>query len=373
MADIKICVFSGGSLYRLPIYNRMADALNCDFYLDREDPDKGIVTYNTNGLTNYRKTLIPHRLVGGFYWLKGVLSLFNEPYDLYIVGGPFCLSYWFLIFFSKFSKKKIASWSHGIYGREKGIRLLIKTLYYKLCDINFVYNDRAVQLMKTEGIDTLKIVSVGNALDSDNDLLIREKLVENRFYNELFNNSHPVLIFVGRVTNEKRLDMIIESMKMLKDKDIYVNLFVVGKDIDGVNLMDAATAKGVSENVYLYGPCYDNEKLGNFFYNADLCVSPGNVGLTAISAMTFGCPVISHNNFNYQGPEFEAIKPGITGDFFSQGDINELTKVIEKWLFEIINVDRDSVRKNTYKEVDSRWNIYSEVEKFQKAISNLFN
>lgn len=52
-----------------------------------------------------------------------------------------------------------------------------------------------------------------------------------------------------------------------------------------------------------------------FIYNADLCVSPGNVGLTAMHSLVFGCPVITHNCFEWQMPEFEAIQPGITGDF----------------------------------------------------------
>lgn len=43
-------------------------------------------------------------------------------------------------------------------------------------------------------------------------------------------------------------------------------------------------------------------------------------------SMMFGCPVITHNNFNWQMPEYEAIKPGITGDFFKMDDVSDLVK-----------------------------------------------
>ncbi|NOU59228.1 glycosyltransferase [Marinifilum caeruleilacunae] len=373
MAKKKICIFGGGSMYRLPIYNVMAKELDCDFYICEDDPSKGIKTYDYSQLINYRDSLLPRSIVGNFYWLKNAVSLINKPYDLYIVGGPFCLSYWVLILLTKFSRKNVASWSHGIYGREKKLRKLIKTWYYKLCDINFVYNERAIKLMTECGVQKKKIISVGNSLDTDEDLRVRKSLIKSDIFREYFNNDFPTLIFVGRVTKEKRLDMIIDSMKILNAKGVYLNFVVVGKDIDGVNLNDLVKLNGLEKYVYLYGPCYDNTILGNLFYNADVCVSPGNVGLTAISAMTFGCPVITHGDFSYQGPEFEAINPNFTGDFFRQGDVEDLANVIQKWLDNTNSKKREEIRINTFSEVDNRWNIYSEVQAFKQSLTSFYN
>ena len=44
-------------------------------------------------------------------------------------------------------------------------------------------------------------------------------------------------------------------------------------------------------------------------------VSPGNVGLTAIHSLSYGTPVLTHNNFNNQMPEVESIQPGFNGYF----------------------------------------------------------
>ncbi|MEZ4897633.1 MAG: hypothetical protein R2806_12390 [Saprospiraceae bacterium] len=69
-----------------------------------------------------------------------------------------------------------------------------------------------------------------------------------------------------------------------------------------------------------------NTKLSTFFYNSAVCVSPGNIGLTGVHSMSFGCPVISHNNFVEQMPEFEIIREGETGYFFQQNNILDLGK-----------------------------------------------
>ena len=162
-------------------------------------------------------------------------------------------------------------------------------------------------------------------------------------------------------------------MNILRNEGINLNFVVVGKDVDGVNLERKASEIGLDSQLFMYGPCYDDEVLGNFFYNSDVCVSPGNVGLTAINAMSFGCPVISHNNYNYQGPEYSAICPDKTGDFFEQGNLESLSAVIKKWTsYEYIS-RRDEFEKNCFKEVDKNWTIYSETKAFKRGISRIID
>jgi glycosyltransferase involved in cell wall biosynthesis len=365
----RICIFGGGSLYRLPIYNLMSSKLGCDFYICEEDPSKGIKTYDYSKLKNFKGSLNSHKIVGNFYWLKDAVGLFWKNYDIYVVGGPFCISYWILLIFSFFSKKKVLSWSHGLYGRETGLRKLIKILYFKLCEHNFVYNERSLNLMVAAGVKQDKITVVGNSLDTDHDLKVRKSLSPDDIYLKHFKNDYPVLIFVGRVTQEKRLDLAIDAISIMAKRNFYVNFIVVGKDIDGVNLLDIADKRNVKDNVWLYGPCYDDAILGNLFYNADLCVSPGNVGLTAISSMTFGCPVISHDNYSYQGPEFESINSGLTGSFFKQLNAYDLADKIQMWLQSMTEQRRNETRKLCFAEIDSKWNIYSEVDAFKQTFS----
>lgn len=365
---MRTCVIAGSSLYRLPIYNQMAKDINCDFYVSADNPQMGIVTYDCKDLLNFKGQLSQEkRILGNFTWIRGMVSLFFKPYDIFIIGGPYGLPGWIMLVLSKFSKKKVASWSHGMYGKETGLRKYIKIVFYKLCDLNFVYNERALQLMKECGIKPDKNVCVYNSLDTDKDLVIRDKLSIQNYYKNLFKNNLPIIIFVGRITSVKRLDLVIKSMKLLSDRNKPVNFLLVGKDVENMNLHELVKECDLEKNVHFFGPCYDDEILGNFFYNADVCVSPGNVGLTAMSAMSFGCPVISHNDFAEQMPEFEAIKPGKTGDFFAKDNIEDLSNKIEIWVSKTL-AQREEIRKNCFEEIDSRWNIYSESNAFKKAL-----
>lgn len=367
----KICIFGGSSLYRLPIYNQMSKEIGCDFYVVEDDPSIGIKAYDKCLLTNFKGSLQQKKIVGDFFWLKGAAKLFWKDYDVFVLGGPFCLSYWFFIILSWFSNKKVATWSHGMYGRETGVRKLIKVLYYKCCCMNFVYNDRAQSLMYECGISKTSICTVYNSMDTDHDVSLRDGLQKTDVYTEYFKNNYPVVIFVGRVIKDKQLDIMIKAMPILHESGCDVNFFVVGQDVDGVNLNDIAKEYGVSDQVYLLGPCYDEQRLSNFYYNADLCVSPGPVGLTAISSMSFGCPVISHDDFSHQGPEFESIVRGKTGDFFKHNDVEDLAKVIINWFNTHSTTDKGLIKKNTLAEIDAKWNIYSETQRFKEAFEKL--
>jgi glycosyltransferase involved in cell wall biosynthesis len=85
-------------------------------------------------------------------------------------------------------------------------------------------------------------------------------------------------------------------------------------------------------------------------------------------AMTFGCPVISHDNFPMQMPEFEAIEKGETGDFFEENNINSLADTIQRWQTNC--GDREKIRKACYKVIDEKYNPHEQVKTIKKAINN---
>ena len=102
----------------------------------------------------------------------------------------------------------------------------------------------------------------------------------------------------------------------------------------------------ITNQVWFYGQCYDNNELSVLLFNVSLCVSPGNVGLTALHAMSYGTPVISNDDFESQMPEYETIIPNKTGLLYKKGDFQDLCNKIEEWLS--LNIERDVVRQNCY-------------------------
>ena len=125
-----------------------------------------------------------------------------------------------------------------------------------------------------------------------------------------------------------------------------------GTELDA--LKSLAEELNLSKNVWFYGACYNENLLGEMIYNADLCVAPGNIGLTAMHSLVFGTPAITHNDFTHQMPEYEAIHDGVTGTFFECGSIISLAEGIARW-FDEHRDDRKTVRQACMREIDDNW------------------
>lgn len=357
----KTCfILNFGPHYRLPIYKKIAEAYAPDFYIGDRGGDI-LKTFNYEELSGYKRTVKRHNIFYGFYWLGGSVNPIFKNFDRYVMTGePMCLSNWVILLLAKLFGKETISWTHGWYGREHGIKKWIKRIYFRLHTKCMCYNEYGARLLIEQGIKPENVCVIYNSLDSDKQRQIRNRLTPTEIYRSHFNNDKPVIIYCGRIQRSKKLNLLIEAVARLKSEGIDVNAVLVGKDIEGTDMATIAERLGVQDRVWFYGPCYEEERLGELFYNATMCVSPGNVGLTAIHSLTYGCPVITHDDFPNQGPEFETIRPGITGDFFKEDSVESLTEKIKNWL-NMTLAERERVRQQAFQEVDGKWNIQNQI------------
>ena len=174
-------------------------------------------------------------------------------------------------------------------------------------------------------------------------------------------------MFIGRLTPVKQLDMIIDAANILREKGQKYNIVYVGDGPEREKVESKAKELNLTKQVWLYGACYDEKQNAELIYNADLCVAPGNIGLTAMHSLVFGTPALTHNDFKWQMPEFEAIKEGITGCFFERNNVESLAESISKW-FEDNKDRRLDVRLACYKEIDENWTPEYELNVLKKVI-----
>ena len=208
---------------------------------------------------------------------------------------------------------------------------------------------------------------IHNSLAYEKQVEIRQRLQPDDVYKMHFNNDYPNLVFVGRLTKVKHLDLALETLKVLSNGGNFYNLTMIGTGEEQEELRNLAKELAVDDSVWFYGPCYDEEQLGHLIYNADLCVSPGNVGLTAMHSMVFGTPVLTHNDFARQMPEFESIKEGETGGFFIRDNVNSLADRIVAW-FSAEDYNRDRIRQNCFTEIDQNWTPQFQIEVLKKQL-----
>ena len=353
---MKVCMFFNDlALYRRAIYTMLDKEYDCEWYI--EDVDTKVKEFDASELRIVHR--IPVKSFGPFYIVKGLLSLLKKDIDVYFVLGAtrnlslFIMCLWKRLFYPQ---KRIYFWTHGLYGKESKFELLFwKLPLFRLANGIFTYGDYSKNLLIEKGFPPQKIFVIHNSLAYDEQLRIRTSLIPSSLYHEHFGNNHPILVMIGRLNMRKHLDMLIEAVSILKKKGNLFNVVMIGDGEDKEKLIAISEKLGVRDQVWFYGACYDEYMNAELIYNSDLCVVPGDIGLTAIHSMMFGTPVVSHNYSPNQGPEFEAIKPGITGDFFEHGNIDSLAGVISNWFYKH-STDRDQVRFNCYNEIDTNWN-----------------
>lgn len=175
-------------------------------------------------------------------------------------------------------------------------------------------------------------------------------------------------MFIGRLTPVKKLDIVVRAIELLKRRNLYFNLTFIGDGSERQRIVDLAKSLGVENQVWMYGETFDEAEISKLLNHADLCVSPGNVGLTAMHALAYGVPVATHNDFKNQMPEFEAITPGKTGFFFKENSVDDLADSIADWFAEKQN--RESVRNACISEIESRYNPKTQLEILKDVINN---
>ena len=368
---MKLClIYNYAQHYRANIFTLIDKTFTCDWVFGDSMGDVKKMDYSfLHGQVTETHT---KHLFGGWYWQPGVVSqLFKEYSHYLLLGETRALSTWAFCILARLLKprKKVYFWTHGWYGKESKLESFVKKLEFKLPNGGiFTYGNYARNLMIKEGFKPEKLFAIHNSLAYDQQLAVRKGLKITTVYSDHFGNENPNLFFVGRLTPIKKLDQILRAMALCKNRGNDYNMTFIGGGEKAEELKQLAERLGLQDSVWFYGPCYDEKELSSLIYNADLCVAPGNIGLTAMHSMVFGTPCITHNDFPYQMPEFEAIKDGVTGTFFNRNDINDLAYKIDEW-FKSFKDLREQVRKACMDEIDKEWNPYYQIEVLKKGLN----
>ena len=216
---------------------------------------------------------------------------------------------------------------------ENNIKGLIRATFYKLSNEILVYGQRAKNILVSKKFNRDKIKLIYNSLDYS----LHQNII-NTFRTESFkldffkDNNLPLIGFIGRLTPQKKIHILLEVLEKMKDSNNF-NILIIGDGSEREKLLELITKLNIEDNICLYGSCYNEQEICQLISCIDVLISPGEVGLSAVHSMTFGTPVLTHNRFDLQMPEFEEISPGLTGDFFDYNNpVDSLCQILPKWL-----------------------------------------
>jgi len=362
------CILNYAPHYRLSIYVKIQEHLNCHFYFGSklQTNIKKIDYNNLDNVTELKSIWFFNKV----YVMYGMLRLLFKPYKKYLITGQInCLSNWFFIPLARLIGKEVYVWNHGWYGKESYLEKTLKKIFYMPVNGFFLYGQYAKNLMIKDGFKEHKLNVVYNSLDYEKTAEIRKAIHKTNLFENYFSNKLPVIVFIGRIQKNKKLEMLISFLKEQKLKGEIYNLVLIGEGNDKEELLNLVKSLKLDRQVWFFGACYDESKIAELIFNANVCVSPGNVGLTAIHSLSYGTPVITHDSFSHQMPEFEAIIPNLTGNFFEEGNLQSMNEVIENWI-KLHPVKNEELMKNCYKIIDEKYNIFYQIKIFKEKLLN---
>ncbi len=359
-------------LYRLYVWEKLAElkSLDVTFFLETENNIDNIKYIPLDILNEkFQWKRIRNSYHFRFLWQKGVLKLPFSDYDMILFSGNIrCLSTWIASILARLMGKRVYFWTHGVYGKENRLSLFVKRIFLSIPNGNFFYGDLSLQKVLSWNFNKDHNHVIYNSLNYDFHKKMRESQSNENTYIDHFNNKNPVLLFIGRLTRIKKLEQLLLAAKKLENEGELYNIILIGDGPERERLQEISTDNNL--HTWFYGECYDENELYSLISQADLCISPGNVGLTLMHCLSYGTPVITHNDFSYQMPEAEAIDPGFNGDFFERDSIEDLSQAIKNWFDKNKAVDRNIIKQRCYSVIDEKYNPYYQSTLIEKVALN---
>ncbi len=357
--------------YREPIVERLARSSVADFVFCGDDHDYESAVKAGEFTDRVQRKFCPTRKVyRSLMWQSGIISIaLSREFDQIIfLGNPYWIATWVAAIAARLTGKRVLFWSHGFLGPPLGVRGLVRRSFFRLAHAHLFYGRWAKQHAIEVGWNPDRLHVVANSLHLDAQTkergLVRAESVD-QVRKKLFKDpTLPIVFCSGRLIPMRGLDLLLQAVAHLRASGVCANVLIVG---DGPCRADLERlARESSIGAHFTGACYDDATLALYFSASDVTVSPGVVGLTAIHSMTFGVPVISHGTMSKQGPEAEAISPGITGDFFKIGDAADLARVIRPWLDR--SRDRTQTRAACIEMVERFWSPDFQLRVIERAV-----
>lgn len=309
------------------------------FYGDTSDPaDSGIEVISQDARLNVAFTQVRTWQFGRrvAFQPAAVCVALIASYDALILEGAYAHpTTWAAILVAHLRRKRVLLYSHG-WSKQSEPRWVsaIRTRFLRSADGILLYGLRAKAIGIARGVAAQRMHVVFNALDEREIVTSRAEVDDasvSAFRSRAFGDAQvPIVTYVGRVRKEKGLEQVLGALRRLRDRGVCAGFLVIGGGPAIKGLKQLSMELGIP--AHFTGPEYEERTLALMLCASRVVVAPEAAGLSAVHAMSYGVPVITHSDFEHQRPEAEAIIPGMTGVLFDPGDESDLASALLRFL-----------------------------------------
>jgi 1,2-diacylglycerol 3-alpha-glucosyltransferase len=305
------------------------------FFGENRDPlSSGIEPVSEDAIT-----MLPYTVCRTIHWGRHIafqwkavdVALRGRHEAIILEGGATILTNWPAMIISRLRGKRVLLYTHGWIRDEHGIKKMVMNIFYRFAHGLLLYGMKARAIGTAYGFDPERMYVVYNSLDDESIRHHMDSLsaaMQERFLCEWFGEEprYPIIVCVGRLNAVKKYPLLLEAASILKNEGVGVNIMLVGEGPERCVLVEQAAELGVP--LKLAGAQYDEDFLSRALTSAAMTVIPGWAGLSVIHSLSYGTPVVIHDNDDEQAPEVEAVKQGVNGARFREGDAADLARAI---------------------------------------------
>lgn len=238
----------------------------------------------------YKYRFVEHKI--GSYVLRQAIGILEQidtlqPEIVVCMGHVGNLSHWKLTALKKKLGFKLVAWQCGYEYNPGMMKTFLLPWFVPRFDLHLAYHTNAKKYAIQHGASEKNVVVMHNTI---NELGI--PILPKGEARALTVSRHPeigsrkILLFVGAILEEKKIERIIEALDYLQRSDLM--LVIVG---DGPHLPVIRELSRSRQDVLITGQII--EGVGAYFDAAEIYVLPGTGGLGINEAMAHGLPVLS--------------------------------------------------------------------------------
>jgi glycosyltransferase involved in cell wall biosynthesis len=325
---MKIAIAHQGFIphYRVRFFELLDERAAHDYVVFHGEPPSGIGHYAAEGpffFPNVKVNNRELRIAGKSLIYQGILRrILRERFDAVILGThvQFLSNHLVLLAYRGLGRP-VFYWGHAKEKTTGGNRLAMslsrsafhfKNRTIRMADGYLAYTQGGAERLATSGFDPGRVAVVGNTLDMDSQIALHREMLdmeEGLLRAELgLARDSVVLVYVGRIYAEKRVDELIESVQRIlaERRGPAVEVVVIGDGPDASRVREVA---GKLPFVQFTGELRDQAQVARYLRVASAVVVPGALGLAVNHALAHGLPVISRWT-PLHGPEIEYLTPG---------------------------------------------------------------
>lgn len=313
----------GVPTYRVDFFDRLAMHYGARFAVYASPLDLDVLT-DTSATYPWERRLGPIRpLPGGvMHWQSGALSVPMRRGDVLVLwGAPRSLSVILSIIRARARGVRVVWWGHYLSPTSSPRRLALRERLMRGADALLFYTEQeitAFRATETGARDPRPVHALNNGIDT------RATEAARAPYSAT--DRAPALLFIGRLTQKAQLHIALDALTHPASNA--AALHVIGGGEEHADLEAHATALGVQDRVIWHGGMTDEADIAKIANQCRAFVYPGDVGLSLLHALSYGLPAIVHDNVADHMPEIAALRDGVNGVTFEQGDAASLAGVI---------------------------------------------